>query len=665
MMSALDAMKPALRTVSLLACVLATIAAPIAARAQPAVSRLGGSFIQYADEMQGWAPATWEGVLDQMRDLRMNVIILQMLARENRDSSTHWFIGAPGQNDPTGSILDYADRNGFRVFLGLYLPQWRGSMTESDFLDRLQAQCATVATQAWNRYLASASHPSFAGWYIPLETWTADYGPEEISRLRSFFRGVDAACQSVAGERPIAISPFISQARPPPCRVQQTYSQILSGSGIDIVLLQDSVGAQGWDSGIREHAAPYFQAFRSACKTSGARLWANLESFRIAGGKFEPCTPDRFRAQFDAAGPFVEEFVTFDFVHYMNTAASLSGWSPSRKDAMRALQEGYAANFVAVDYAPLARPDLEAREEAERVVFHWNASPGDRFHLQYKTNLTSTMWLTVQMFHATNVAPLQAILDPAVGSPRGFYRLLRFPAIQLPDSMVWVPPGSFQMGTPPEDASATADELPAFPVTRTYGYWIARHETTQSEYQNLMCGHLSAFPGDLERPVESVSWYDAMNYCVKLTAQERLAGRLPDGCVYRLPTEAEWECAARAGTTGPFPFDEGIAPLGLFAWHSPNSGGQPHPVEGLAANPWGLKDTCGNVFEWCLDWLSPDLVPSAIDPVGPRTGPWRAIRGGAWSSSRETCRSSWRIGYAPGRGHPDTGFRVVLAPELP
>jgi formylglycine-generating enzyme required for sulfatase activity len=248
-------------------------------------------------------------------------------------------------------------------------------------------------------------------------------------------------------------------------------------------------------------------------------------------------------------------------------------------------------------------------------------------------------------------------------SPRKFYR-----AVQLapPANMVFIAPNIFTMGSPTNEQDRATDEGPQTTVILTRGYWIGQYEVTQGEWLSVMGTNPSPFPGDLSRPVTSVSWPDATNYCAKLTQQELAAGRIPAGSHYRLPTEAEWECAARAGTTTRFSYgdDPAYASLGSHAWHAGNSGFMPHSIGQKLPNPWGLYDMEGNVVEWCQDWFG--LLPGGIqtDPTGPATSSSgrKVTRGGAFDNTQQSCRSAERSLFNAGPFDTDTdlGFRVVL-----
>lgn len=191
---------------------------------------------------------------------------------------------------------------------------------------------------------------------------------------------------------------------------------------------------------------------------------------------------------------------------------------------------------------------------------------------------------------------------------------------------------------------------------------MGAHEVTQSEYQAVVGSNPSQFPGDPNRPVETVSWHDATNYCMRLTEQERLAGRLPSGWVYRLPTEAEWEFAARAESAERFSFgdDPGYSLLGEYAWYGDTDGSTTHAVAGKLPNRWGLFDMSGNVWEWCSDWYGSYPGGASTDPQGVTTGSNRVLRGGSWYDSAIGCRSAYRGSGDPSYQARSIGFRTVL-----
>ena len=239
--------------------------------------------------------------------------------------------------------------------------------------------------------------------------------------------------------------------------------------------------------------------------------------------------------------------------------------------------------------------------------------------------------------------------------------------------MVVIPPGSFEMGS----SSGAANEKPIHRVW-VDSFLMDQYEVTQEQFRRLQLPDPSHFKGE-QRPVEHMSWFDAIKFCNARSEADDLRPCYIfhedtnswtcnfDADGYRLPTEAEWEYACRAGTAGPRFFDrDNEQTLRQFAWFSANSAKATHPVGQLAPNPWGLYDMYGNVAEWCNDRYGPDYSAASLDrnPRGPAEGSLAVIRGGAWDSKPDSCRSPWRAGENP-RAHDvcfalDTlGFRCV------
>jgi formylglycine-generating enzyme required for sulfatase activity len=221
-------------------------------------------------------------------------------------------------------------------------------------------------------------------------------------------------------------------------------------------------------------------------------------------------------------------------------------------------------------------------------------------------------------------------------------------------------------GSPTNELHRDENEGPQTTATLTRGFWIGKYEVTQGDYLAVMNTNPSVFPGDLSRPVSSVSWHDATNYCWILTQRELAAGRIPAGSEYRLPTEAEWECAARAGTSTRFSYGDDLNYTSLtnYAWFASNGNLTVHPAGQKLPNPWGLYDMEGNVWEWCQDWLG-DLPGGAVtDPQGPSSNPigWKVIRGGGYDFGESDCRSARRYFFGSHSALNDSnlGFRVVL-----
>lgn len=199
----------------------------------------------------------------------------------------------------------------------------------------------------------------------------------------------------------------------------------------------------------------------------------------------------------------------------------------------------------------------------------------------------------------------------------------------------------------------------SLPVTITKPFYLGMYEVTNAEWRRVMGDPPSKWRDDA-RPVEQVSWSDAMEFCRKLSTfpEEQKAGR-----AYRLPTEAEWEYACRAGTTSQFSFGDDESRLGEFAWYRSNAGGQTHPVGGKKPNAWGLHDMHGNVFEWLSDW-NDDRLSGGVDPVGSTSGSNPGARGGSWVFDVATCRSSALGRYAPSYRFHGLGFRVACSQSV-
>jgi formylglycine-generating enzyme required for sulfatase activity len=247
-------------------------------------------------------------------------------------------------------------------------------------------------------------------------------------------------------------------------------------------------------------------------------------------------------------------------------------------------------------------------------------------------------------------------------SRTGFFKLVLNPN-PVPDSMVWIAPGTFLMGSPTSDSEAKPDEFPQHEVTIAQGFWICKFEVTQQEYEDVMgvSNNRSLGKAGPNAPVDSVSWFSATNYCGKLTEREQALGRLPTGYVYRLPTEAEWEYACRADTQTRYTFGDDLEFLDNNVWWAGNGGSQPHPVGQKPPNAWGLFDMLGNVFEWCLD----SYLPYPGSAAGTDSN-LRNLRGGAFFCPLDVVRSACRNhATVPETRSALVGFRAVLGPTVP
>ena len=237
-------------------------------------------------------------------------------------------------------------------------------------------------------------------------------------------------------------------------------------------------------------------------------------------------------------------------------------------------------------------------------------------------------------------APLELRVDPRTGL-----------------AFVTIPAGEFDMGTA---KGGYDDERPVHLVRISSSFLLGKYAVTNQEYQRFLEANSGIKPpeywnssqfNDPKQPVVGVSWEDAQGFCQWA------------GC--RLPTEAEWEYACRAGSKGQFCFGDDEAKLEQYAWYSKNRGGKTQSVGQKTPNAWGLYDVHGNVWEWCQDWFARDYYQRSakVDPTGPDQGQYRVLRGGCWSYSGGLCRSAYRFDFHPSVRIHYLGFRAVLAPR--
>jgi formylglycine-generating enzyme required for sulfatase activity len=219
-------------------------------------------------------------------------------------------------------------------------------------------------------------------------------------------------------------------------------------------------------------------------------------------------------------------------------------------------------------------------------------------------------------------------------------------------AMVAIEPGSFLMG---RQSGGLDDERPVTTVVITKPFWLGKTEVTQAQWAAVMERNPSRNKGG-DLPVEMVTWDDAMAFCQKLTEREYAAGRLPAGYVYTLPSEAQWEYACRAGTTGDF-----AGNIAEMAWYDQNSGERTQPVATKQANAWGLYDMHGNVWEWTRSRYGDYPGGSVKDYEGPDSGSNRVYRGGAWMHDSGFCRASYRASGVPEVRSSFLGFRLALS----
>lgn len=236
--------------------------------------------------------------------------------------------------------------------------------------------------------------------------------------------------------------------------------------------------------------------------------------------------------------------------------------------------------------------------------------------------------------------------------------------------MIWVEGGEFMMGCTSEQGDDCRDDEKNVRRVTVDGFYIGMLEVTQSQWEKVMGTSIyqqwkkasSGKSGNPTKgvgsdfPIYGVSWKEAMEFCRLLSNKTKK--------IYTLPTEAQWEYAARGGKKAEGTKYAGSNMIDVVAWYSDNSGGNTHPCGAERANVLGIYDMSGNVWEWCKDWYSFSYVSyDANNPTGPSSGSNRVIRGGSWNSGAKSCRVAYRICQSPGNHYSDVGFRVICIPK--
>ncbi len=287
--------------------------------------------------------------------------------------------------------------------------------------------------------------------------------------------------------------------------------------------------------------------------------------------------------------------------------------------------------------------------------------------------LASAAWASLS---AAGIALAGAGLAPAAdGAPPAVEpATLRFALVESGSAetagdleLVGVPPGEFTMGSGPEDDRRSPTEEFPHRVRISRPFWLGRTEVTRSQWGAVM-GNVRDPEHDADCPIGGVTWPEAVAFAAALT--DRFKDRLPAGTVFRLPTEAEWEYAARAGTTTRYAFGDDPALLVDHAWTRDNAT-RPMPLGGKPANAWGFHDMTGNVWEWCHDYFRDDYttdVPLTVDPVHLVPGPARSVRGGSFAHNENPTEvriaAKWGNMYH-GKRRPHVGLRIAVGCPLP
>jgi hypothetical protein len=293
-----------------------------------------------------------------MQAAGMDTVIIQWVRHIKASEYDFDFFTNPNGVDPTAEILGYVEENNkdknkskMQIFIGLeFNEDWWGNAesANAEYFKRLETDSKRSADAVWERYGKSGRYKTaFAGWYLPHETWNVTYSEGQITTLRNFFKNVSVRCKKDRGNKPLAMSPIFSPihySAGTPSEVERVYTSLLTGAGVDILMVQDGVGARVWDTKeqIEKYVPPYLTAFANASRNAGeanqkknengVELWANLEAFvQMHNGDRDeqpwdakPACINRLKMQVEAAKSVegVRKMVTFDFFHYMNNVTN-------------------------------------------------------------------------------------------------------------------------------------------------------------------------------------------------------------------------------------------------------------------------------------------------------------------------------------------------------
>ena len=351
--------------------------------------------------------------------------------------------------------------------------------------------------------------------------------------------------------------------------------------------------------------------------------------------------------------------------------------------ANRRLGQSKTKNYVGHSEAPksdTAKRHIRKSDTVQRHIRGWRLLSGS---VKLDTCEKGGVSVFGRLMRPRSVWPMVSLLGLAAvaGAQAPERRDADFLRTPVGMMLKRIPAGTFLMGLDPGKSSPGAaavlqSEQPVHRVTVSRAFYLGIHEVTQREYEQVMGENPSKFRYSDRLPVEQVSWRDAVTFCNRLSARGerkpyyRIEGQrvsILGGNGFRLPTEAEWEHACRAGTTTPFPTDGKDTNLGTYAWYEANSGGKTHPVGTKRANRFGLHDMLGNVFEWCGDWFDVGYykVSPDTDPPGPSRSELRVLRGGSWTVDEVLMLSAYRTRDLPDRPAPAADHGQGQPPPRP
>lgn len=286
------------------------------------------------------------------------------------------------------------------------------------------------------------------------------------------------------------------------------------------------------------------------------------------------------------------------------------------------------------------------------------------FSESFQINLAAAQWVIDIWIHCFNLSkkkkqtpkPVSAPKPPmpVQSKPKPVVKAVSPKEAQITNDLgmvfVRIEPGTFMMGSPMQEKERDNSEVQhEVIISRTF--YLQTTPVTQSQWQQVTGKNPAAFK-DPQHPVTNISWSESQTFIEALNHMDLFD--------YRLPTEAEWEYAARAGSTTAYFFGDKAVELGDYAWYAANSQQSTQPVQAKKPNPWGLYDMYGNVREWGADWYGSYLAEQQMDPAGPQQGSYKVCRGGSWKLGPAQCRSASRHLMRPAVGQADLGLRLVL-----